>query len=221
MNISSVKLVCGIGVNDADYTVQIKEVVHGSRYANGQYKQKQVWTCPFYNTWTNMLKRCCSELQLGKYTNYMGCTVSEEWKLFSNFRKWMVEQDWEGMQIDKDILIFGNKLYSAETCVFVSQGVNKFLTDSYKARGEWPLGVSLDKRSGRFRARCNDPFTGKTDVLGYFDCPHEAHQAWLAKKLEHAYALAAIQADPRVAKALIERYERYHLLNEDYYEQYK
>lgn len=36
----------------------------------------------------------------------------------------------------------------------------------------------------------------------------EAHEAWLKRKLELAHELAAIQEDPRVAKALTDRYSK-------------
>lgn len=191
------KLVYGVGINDADYVTQ--------RYDG----RKHVWRCPFYMVWVNMLQRCYSEKLHQTHPTYKDCTVSEEWKLFSNFRKWMVEQEWEGLQLDKDILFVGNKVYSKDTCTFVTGQVNMFLTDNGKARGEWSIGVSWDKGANKFKAQCRNPFTSKKDYLGLFDCPYEAHAAWLAKKLEHAYALAAIQTDQRVAIALIERYENY------------
>lgn len=192
----------GVGINDADYNISKSVVVGGGKY-------RQVWICPFYSAWRNMLQRCYSEKLHQKYPTYKGCSVSEEWLLFSSFRKWMEEQEWEGLQLDKDVLFVGNKVYSEETCVFVTRQVNNFLTDSGKSRGESPVGVSWDKKKNKLMANVSNPFTGKQDRLGYFDCPHEAHKAWLAKKLEHAYALAAIQTNPLVAIALIECYENY------------
>ena len=47
------------------------------------------------------------------------CSVCEEWKHFSNFKKWFDENYIEGFDIDKDILIKGNKVYSPEACSFV------------------------------------------------------------------------------------------------------
>lgn len=200
------RLVWGFGINDSDYTVQ-KYEYYG--FVGIKQNKKLVWMCPFYSAWKDMLKRCYSERSLEKNPTYRGCTVSEEWKLFSNFRKWMKGQDWEGMQLDKDVLFVGNRVYSSEMCVFVSRQVNNFLTNSGSARGEWPIGVNWHKVTGKFVAQCSNPFTGKSEHLGLFTCPQQAHKAWLSKKLEHAYALAAIQTDPRVAKALIERYENY------------
>lgn len=118
-------------------------------------------------------------------------------------------QDWQNKQLDKDLLIEGNKVYSPETCVFVSGMVNTFTTDCSAARGEWLIGVYWDKKSDKFQSRCSNPFTKKREYLGYFDCELEAHETWLKRKLELAYELSSIQVDQRVAEALIERYSNY------------
>ncbi|MNY45117.1 hypothetical protein D3C86_1801990 [compost metagenome] len=49
----------------------------------------------------------------------------------------------------------------------------------------------------------------KSNHLGYFLCPEEAHAAWLSAKRIQAKELAEIQTDPRVAKALVDRYLNY------------
>lgn len=155
-----------------------------------------------------MLERCFSTKFQERNPSYKGCSVSEEWLRFSNFKSWMEAQDFEGMQLDKDLLIEGSKVYSAETCVFVTPTVNTFTVDRGASRGEWLIGVYWLKARQKFRADCNNPFTKKREYLGLFTCEQEAHQAWLTRKLELAYELAAIQTDPRVAKALIDRYTK-------------
>ena len=189
------KLVQGVGVNDADYTV--------TKCKNG----KQVWECPCYRAWTNMLKRAYSDKYKKKQPTYEGVTVCEEWHSFMRFRAWMESQVWEGKELDKDILVHGNKVYSPTTCVFVDKGVNLFLTDHTSARGEWPIGVYWNEHAKKFMSRCNNPFTKKSECLGYFHCPNRAHQAWKARKHELACQLADIQADERVAEALRTRYK--------------
>lgn len=200
------KLVRGVGVNDADYVVQKWETIG---YVDGKQKKKLIWVCPFYRTWKNMLERCYSIKYQERQPTYVGCTVSDEWLTFSNFRAWMEKQDFVDNQLDKDLLIEGNKVYSPETCVFVSGVVNMFTTDRGAARGEWLIGVSWHKPTEKFVSQCGNPFTKKKEHLGYFTCEQEAHEAWLKRKLELARELAAIQTDSRVAEALINRYSNY------------
>ena len=196
----------GVGINDAEYVVVKRETIG---YVDGKQKQKQVWICPYYRVWRNMLKRCYFVKFQERKPTYKGCSVSEEWKRFSNFRKWMEKQDWGGKELDKDLLVRGNKVYSEETCVFVSSTVNNFTTDRSNDRGEWLIGVYWVKVSGKFKSSCRNPLTNKLEYLGYFTFELEAHQAWLTRKLELAKELAAIQTDSRVADALINRYANY------------
>lgn len=187
------KLVCGVGVNDADYPVT--SAIGGKRV-----------NCPFYQTWKDMLVRCYSKKKQEKHPTYIGCTVHTEWLVFSAFKAWMIKQDWQDNQLDKDLLIAGNKVYSPDTCVFVSKATNVFLNDRAAMRGDWPIGVHLDKEKGKFKSQCNNPFTKKYEYLGLFNCPDAAHLAWRKRKNQLALQLADIQTDDRVAAALIVRY---------------
>lgn len=198
-------LVYGVGINDADYKVykSSSEIVDGKRV------RKVEWRCPVYVTWTSMLARCYSDKVQSKSPTYKGCTVCDEWLTFSNFRAWMIKQDYRGKELDKDLLFKGNKVYSPETCVFVSRMVNLFMGDHGAKRGKYLIGVSWNKAKGKFVAQCCNPFLNKQENLGYFDTEKEAHEAWLKRKLELAHLLAAEQTDERVAKALIERYTNY------------
>jgi len=192
------KLVFGIGINDADYSVC------------SRLKGKRLW-CPFYRKWMDMLRRCYSEKYQKAKPTYIGCYVTFNWLTFSIFKAWMEQQDWQGKELDKDLLCPGNKLYSPETCVFVDRKVNGFLLESNASRGEYPIGViyQKEKLTNKFKVLCRSVLTSKQKYLGYFSTPEEAHQAWLAFKLEQAHLLAAQQSDLRVAKALIDRYENY------------
>lgn len=204
--VTTSKLVYGVGINNADYVVKKWETVG---YVKGKRKRRKVWECPFYRAWTNMLKRCFSIKYQERQPTYIGCSVSEEWKTFSNFKSWMERQNWQGKQLDKDLLFEGNKVYSSNTCVFVTRMVNSFTVDCKASRGDWMIGVCWNKRAEKFMSRCRNPFTNKREHLGYFDSELDAHKAWLKRKLELAHDLAAIQTDPRVAKALISRYSNY------------
>ena len=196
------KLVYGVGINDADYAVYKYEAIE----VGGVRKQKRVWVCHHYRAWSDMLQRCYSIKYQERNPTYKGCSVSDEWLTFSVFKMWMECQDFEGKQLDKDLLFSGNKVYSAEACVFVTKAVNLFTIDSGAARGAWPLGVNWHKGTGKFQSRCRNPFTKRSEYLGLFTCELKAHQEWLRRKLELAHLLADEQTDGRVAEALIERY---------------
>jgi len=187
------KLVCGVGVNDADYIVQ--PTINGKRKC-----------CPFYRKWKSMIVRCYDDKFKSKFPTYIGCTVCEEWLTFSNFKRWMESKDWEGKELDKDLLTKGNKVYSPASCVFISQKMNKFLTDSSLARGEFPLGVTFDKEAGKYRTQCQNPLTGKIERIGRFIDPESANEAWRKRKHELSCQLADLQKDERIAQSLRARY---------------
>lgn len=205
INMKPKKLTYGVGINDADYAVVEWEEIG---YVNGKVKRKLTWFCPFYRTWQNMLRRCYSAKYQENKPTYKGCSVSDEWHTFSNFKSWMEKQDWEGKHLDKDLLFEGNKVYNEDTCVFVTQTVNKFTIDRGNDRGKWLIGASWNKEKVKFEARCSNPFSGKYEHLGHFACEQQAHEAWAKRKLELAHLLAEEQEDPRVAKALIDRYSK-------------
>lgn len=198
--------VCGVGINDADYVVHKTETVS---YVNRKQKTKLLWVCPFYRKWKSMLERCYSEKLKKKYPTYEECVVCSEWLSFMRFKAWMETQDWEGKQLDKDLLVKGNKLYGPETCVFVSKDLNLFLLETAKTRGDWPIGVCFNQTNKKFVATCSDPFLKKNEFLGYYNTPEEAHKAWLFRKREFAKVLAEQQSDPRISSILVGRYENY------------
>ena len=181
--------VYGVCINDADYTVR-------PRGPDG----KSVW-CPYYRAWFDMLTRAYCPIYHARQPTYIGVTVCEEWHSFMAFRAWMETQDWEGKQLDKDIIVPGNKVYSPDTCVFVSSALNNLLTDRAAARGEWPIGVSWHKHSKKFCTHIKDG--GKRRHLGYFTCPHEAHMAWRKAKVRIVREAAREQDDPRVYAGLL------------------
>jgi len=196
------RLVQGVGINDADYvTVQYERY-----YLEGKSKQRLVWVCPFYKRWKGLLERCYSEKYHKKHPSYSGCTVTEDWKYFSKFKAWMEEQRWENNELDKDLLVDGNKVYSPETCVFVSRLVNSFIVNSKQSKGPYLVGVCFNKVLGKFQALCSQ-LNDKQKHLGYFDSEEDAHKAWKAEKFRLACLLANEQKDPRVAEALIKKFK--------------
>ena len=87
----------------------------------------------------------------------------------------------QGWELDKDILIKGNKVYSPETCCFVPQEINCLFTNCKSVRGKYPIGVTKTV-NGKYKARINK--NGDRIDLGLFDTPEEAFQVYkIAKEL--------------------------------------
>jgi len=185
------KLVSGVGTNDAGYPVTKK------------VKGKIVWKCPFYRKWENMLYRV---YKAKGRPNYSCCTVCEEWFTFSNFKSWMEKQDWEGNDIDKDILVKGNKVYCPENCRFVPPQVNYFILD--KNTSGYMSGVKWNPHSKCYTASCSDPFSKKVISLGYYSDELTAHLVWKEFKLSLAQRLSLKYTLPNeVIEALLLRYK--------------
>lgn len=179
-NVKKATLILGVGINDADYVVQPR--------VNGK-----VVVCPFYRAWRNMIFRCYGRSFHKKHPSYIGCSVSKDWLTFSNFKAWMETQDWEGLDLDKDLLIPGNKLYSEKTCVFVPRYVNTLLLDCANSRGKYPLGVCRPKNRPTYKARIS--LYKKTVYIGSFGTPEEAHMAYIKAKVKHIRGIANTQTE--------------------------
>jgi len=135
----------GIGINDSDYVA-------------GE--------CKIYKKWKAMLQRCYSDNFQKRFPWYKGCSVAEEWHLFSNFKKWIELRDWKGKALDKDLIKYGNKIYSANTCTLVAMDVNNFFNDKNANKGEYPIGVSMS--GSRLLSSCSNPDKTKKRYKKYF-----------------------------------------------------
>ena len=127
----------------------------------GKYKSKENGKMTYhYDVWTRMLERCSKEFQ-EKNPTYKGCEVCDEWLNMQVFTEWYYknryEVNGETMEIDKDILIPGNRLYSPETCCIVPSKVNSVFQRGNVKERNLPMGIC--KRKGRdcYMVQCNNP----------------------------------------------------------------
>ena len=113
-----------------------------------------------YEEWRHMLERCYNIKIQKKHPTYIGCTVCEEWLNFQKFAKWWTDNHYEiknyRMELDKDILIKGNKIYSPETCCIVPSNINTLFTKANKSRGQYPIGVSYHIPTNKFVSNYNN-----------------------------------------------------------------
>lgn len=130
-----------------------------------------------YDRWKGILRRCYNEKERYKNTAYKDVTICREWLNFQNFADWWnknyYEIEGEKMQLDKDILHKGNKVYSPETCVFVPSKINILFTRSNKTKNNLPKGVEFDKIRNKYRAFCG--IKGKLIAIGNnYNTPEDA-----------------------------------------------
>ena len=154
--------------------------VLGTKYAstiNGVHTKE-------YKLWTSMLERCYSSNSKNKYPTYEGCEVSDNFKSYEYFYGWCHKQigfDNEGWQLDKDLLVKGNRVYSEDYCVFIPREINQLLTKRTALRGEYLIGVYYHKGDKAFKARVNKN-NGKQEHLGSFATELEAFNAYKTAK---------------------------------------
>lgn len=139
-----------------------------------------------YDRWCNMLRRCYDEKSFITNPTYKDCTVCDEWKTFSNFKIWIEKQDYQGKDLDKDLLVFNNKVYSPDTCILVPPTVNAFLLRG--ALKDNLIGAAPCDIRGklRYKTRVHNPVSGEREYLGIFHTEIEAHEKWLTRKKEIA-----------------------------------
>lgn len=142
-----------------------------------------------YKKWYNMLNRSCNNTK--GFKSYKGVTVCEEWHNFQVFAKWYYEnysqETMQGWQLDKDILVKGNKIYSPETCCFVPIEINCLFLKSNGTRGLTPIGTSIT-RNGKYVAKYKK--RDKIICLGTFNTPEEAFQVYKTEKEKYIKEIA-------------------------------
>lgn len=160
--------VCGVGMLGAKYPSKI----------NGKNTKE-------YILWRNMLKRCYDKKLKNKHPTYRDVTCCEEWLLFENFYEWVHSQfnfekwiDGYRWDIDKDILVKGNKIYSPKTCCLVPNSVNKLFVKRNADRGDLPIGVTRNKEKFQAYCHCLD----RCIPLGTYDTPEQAFQVYKSYK---------------------------------------
>ena len=187
--------VYGVGVSGNKYPIR----------ANGVITKE-------YTLWYSMLSRCYNDAYKKHRPTYEGCEVSENFKSYEYFYEWCHEQigfgnDGNGnpFQLDKDLLIKGNKVYSEDSCVFLPREINQLLVKRENMRGKYLIGVHWCNINKVFVAQASKN-KGKSEYLGSFNTEIEAFKAYKTAKENFIKEQASkwkSQIDERAYLALI------------------
>lgn len=135
-----------------------------------------------YTTWINMIKRCYDPKVHEIRKTYIGCYVCDEWLNYSNFYWWYKAHFSEGLELDKDKKFYGNRVYSPDTCSFISQTENMQIAFSKK--------YELTKRSGEvvqvenLTLFCRENGLTRSGIARLMSGERKSHKCWVsAKKL--------------------------------------
>ncbi len=203
-------LLFGKGVNDSHYKVQIED----REWFDITGNRKVVWRCKVYQHWMSMIRRCYSDVEKKRHT-YLDSEVCDEWLYFSNFKKWYDNEilklgDTSGVKlvIDKDLKVMGNRIYSPDNCLVLTDSVNSCI--SLKSQGDYLLGVSWKEKNKQYQ--CQIMEDGKKKYLGLFTDERQAHFKWCEEK---AYYLTNLKLTDE-----LEGYLHYHLADMSMYLHY-
>lgn len=151
------KLIYGVAINDApDCDPKCKEV------------------------WMGMLHRCYYDKELERHPTYRGCSVCDEWLRLSGFVPFWETNYKPKYELEKDILVKGNKVYGPDTACFVPRRINILLTRRQRFRGALPIGVGLSDSGNRYSASYDRD--GKSTLVGYYDSSEKAFYAYKSAK---------------------------------------
>lgn len=98
-----------------------------------------------YNVWSKMLARCYDPSSKA-YALYgaKGITVCKEWHNYQTFAEWYSQNVGEGLHVDKDILIAGNKVYGPHSCIAVTQTINSIKANAKQYTFKSPTGKKVN-----------------------------------------------------------------------------
>jgi len=118
--------------------------------------------------WRNMLNRETKGL----------ASVSQEFRQYVNFENWVLSRYSEqflienNFQLDKDLKVFGNKVYSENNCLLIPQMLNNLVK----------IGKGFEVRNGRYYAAIVSNSTSKKVYLAAFDNEADARHCYLKAK---------------------------------------
>lgn len=133
-------------------------------------------------SWSYMLQRCYY-YDREIYATYKDCTVCNEWHNLQTFGKWYDEThpaDGIKYQLDKDLKVIGNRVYSPDTCIWLPAKLNGFFVRALNPDS------GIQQVRGKYRVRVSNYSLGGSawTHLGYFEDKYSAVSAYVSAKRE-------------------------------------
>lgn len=164
-----------------------------------------------YQLWYSVLRRAYSDVYHKDKPTYKDVEVCERWKRFSSFSEdvekipFFEKSISDNYELDKDILVRGNRMYSPDTCCFVPRQINAVFGVKRKPDSDLPTGVAFNNKLKKYVCSvCQEGV--KSQHIGVFKTSEEARAAYVEFKLKRLRGLAEQykgQIDQRVYDALM------------------
>jgi len=194
---------CTIQLNDWNNTIlysrtirelktgKIKNPYHRSVYSIG-YLGEGIRDKAMELKWRSMFVRSYSESYHENQPSYKDCSVDPRWHCFQDFAKWYIEKFKSHMnstwELDKDLLLKGNRNYSSETCCFLPKAINNVLMVKSSCRGKYPIGVVYHNKNKCFMAQLHKKSKNKS--FSPYKTPEEAFYKYKIEKERYIKEIA-------------------------------
>ena len=135
-----------------------------------------------YLAYKALFCRCYNPVTHKNQPEYTDCTVHEIWHNWQNFADWYESHESFGLgyELDKDLLVRGNKVYSPETCVMIPVELNNLISNPAPSKLGFPNGVGKKKGANQYHVRVGGGKNRKY-VGGYYSI-EEASAAYVEAK---------------------------------------
>lgn len=151
-----------------------------------------------YKCWQGMMNRCYSPAYQEIAKTYHPCTVSSSWLYFPTFRKWYEDNNVLGWELDKDMLVQGNTMYSEDCCTFLPKELNnlaKNLKSASKASRGLTTGVRYREDMPKHPYEVRLTRFNKCETVGYYPSLSAASASYKKEKEAYIKVVAEIYYD--------------------------
>ena len=141
------------------------------------YRRWCAMICRVYRPTTERIKR-----------SYEDCSVDPRWHNFQNFAEWYQQQPYNnqsGYELDKDLILEGNKVYGPETCCLIPSVLNLAITFIKTNR----LAIGVFKEGNKFVAETRMK-SSLVRRLGVYDNLEDAKYRYLEFRWSYIMTLA-------------------------------